>query len=115
MKKLSILSVIFGLFLTLNVSAQFKIPENEKALTTEQKMLPFAMSMSLSVVSEMHDEQYLAVLKIFQKQVGYWSEELKPMVELEVDVADYKRMEIAVWRRQKPCVKNRVSRTHGKC
>jgi hypothetical protein len=96
MKKLSILAILIGLSLSFSVSAQFKSPKDEKVLTTEQKMLPFAMSMSLSVMGEMHDDQYLSVLTIFQKQISYWSEELKSVVELDKDVADYKRMDVAL-------------------
>ncbi len=96
MKKLSILAIIIGLFLTLSVSAQVKLPKDEKALTNEQKMLPFAMSMSLSILGEMHDDRNLEVLTIFQKQMSYWSNELKPVIEMDKDIADYKRMDIAL-------------------
>jgi putative lipoic acid-binding regulatory protein len=96
MKKITILSIIIGLFLTLSVSAQIKTPKNENALTSEQKMLPFAMSMALSVAGEMHDEQYSSVLAIFQKQMPHWSNELKPVVEMDKNTADYKRLDIAL-------------------
>jgi putative lipoic acid-binding regulatory protein len=96
MKKLSLLAIIFGLFLALSVSAQVKAPQNEKDLTTEQKMLPFAMSMALSVIGEMHDEGYLQVLTIFQRQLPHWSNELKPVVEMDKNVPDYKRLDISL-------------------
>lgn len=96
MKKLSILTILIGLFLTASVSAQFKAPKDDKTLTTEQKMLPFAMAMSLSVLGEMHDEQNLAVLTIFQQQIRYWSNELKPVIEMDANIADYKRMDISL-------------------
>jgi hypothetical protein len=96
MKKLSLLAIIFGLFLSLSAFAQIKTPKDENALTTEQKMLPFAMGMALSVLGEMHDEQHLTALTIFQKQIRYWSEELKPVVEMDKNIADFKRMDIAL-------------------
>jgi hypothetical protein len=96
MKKLSILAILIGLFLNFSIAAQIKPQKDEKALTTAQKMLPLAMAMSLSVLGEMHDEQNLTVLTIFQRQIGYWSEELKPVVEMETDIANYKRLDIAL-------------------
>ena len=96
MRKFFYLSIIIGLFLSFNISAQVKTPKNENALTSEQKMLPFAMSMSLSVLGEMHDQTNLAVLTIFQKQISHWSNELKPVVEMDKDTADYKRLEISL-------------------
>jgi putative lipoic acid-binding regulatory protein len=92
MKKTLLLTLILVLTGTLNVFSQ----SNDSGLTDEQKMLPFAMAMSLSVVGEMHDEQYLTVLTMFQRQVRYWSEELKPVVEMKKDTADYKRLDIAL-------------------
>jgi putative lipoic acid-binding regulatory protein len=92
MKKTLLLALILVLTGTLNVFSQ----SNDSGLTDEQKMLPFAMAMSLSVVGEMHDEQYLTVLTMFQRQVRYWSEELKPVVEMKKDTADYKRLDIAL-------------------
>lgn len=96
MKKLSALAILIGLFLTISVSAQIKTPKNENGLTKEQKMLPFAMSMSLSVLGEMHDQTNLEVLTIFQKQMPHWSNELKPVVEMDKNIADYKRLDIAL-------------------
>ena len=90
MKKTSIAVILIGLFFSLNISAQ------NTGLTTEQKMLPFAMSMALSVVGEMHDETNLEVLTIFQKRMPHWAKELKPVVEMDKDVPDYKRMDIAL-------------------
>ncbi len=96
MKKFALLLTLVLCFSAINASAQIKLPKDEKALTNEQKMLPFAMAMSLSVVGEMPDEQYLSVLTKFQKQIGYWSNELKPVVEMDKDVADYKRLDISL-------------------
>ena len=95
MKKFTYLTILLGLFLTIGVSAQIKLPNDEKGLTNEQKMLPFAMAMSLSVLGEMHDDNYLSVLSEFQK-LSHWSAELKPVTELNKDTADYKRLDISL-------------------
>lgn len=87
MKKNIILAILITAFLALNISAQ--------SLTTEQKMTPFAIGMSLSVLGEMHDENYHAALSQYQKNISYYSAELKPVIELSKDAADYKRMDIA--------------------
>ena len=89
MKKTSIAVILIGLFFSLNISAQ------NTGLTTEQKMLPFALGASLSVIGEMHDEQNLSVLTIFQKQLPHWSKELLPVVEMSKDAPNYKRLDIA--------------------
>ena len=95
MKKFALLTIILGLLFTMNASAQIKLPKDEKALTNEQKMLPFAMAMSLSVLGEMHDDNYLIVLSVFQK-LPHWSAELKPVTELTKDTADYKRLDVSL-------------------
>lgn len=87
MKKNTILAILVTAFFALNISAQ--------SLTTEQKMTPFAVGMSLSVLGEMHDDNYLAALSEYQKNIRYYSAELKPVIELTKDSADYKRMDIA--------------------
>lgn len=92
MKKLILTTIIGALCFTFSVSAQ----NSNSSLTTEQKMLPFAMSMSLAVLGEMHDETNLEVLNIFQKRMPHWSKELKPVVELEKDAADYKRLDVVM-------------------
>lgn len=96
MKKIAILLTLIIPLFAVNISAQIKTSENENTLTTEQKMLPFAMAMSLSVLGEMHDDNYLSALTMFQKQIRYWSEELKPVVEMDEDIADYKRLDISL-------------------
>ncbi|MCD9189440.1 MAG: hypothetical protein LUM44_23715 [Pyrinomonadaceae bacterium] len=87
MKKNTILAILFTVFLALDISAQ--------KLTTEQKMTPFAVGMSLSVLGEMHDENYQAALSEYQKNISYYSAELKPVIGLAKDSADYKRMDVA--------------------
>lgn len=87
MKKNTILAILISAFLALNISAQ--------SLTTEQKMTPFAVGMSLSVLGEMYDENYHVALSEYQKNISYYSAELKPVVELSKDAADYKRLDIA--------------------
>lgn len=96
MKKSAILLTLIISLFAVSLSAQIKTSENENTLTTEQKMLPFAMAMSLSVLGEMHDDNYLSALTMFQKQIRYWSEELKPVVEMDEDIADYKRLDISL-------------------
>ncbi|HQU83533.1 MAG TPA: hypothetical protein PKY59_10425 [Pyrinomonadaceae bacterium] len=87
MKKNTILAILISAFLALNVSAQ--------SLTTEQKMTPFAIGMSLSVLGEIHDANYHAALSEYQKNIRYYSAELKPVIELSSDAEDYKRLDVA--------------------
>lgn len=85
------MTLIIALF-TADISAQ----SNGNGLTTEQKMLPFAMSMALSVLGEMHDQTNLEVLTTFQKQMPHWANELKPVIEMDENIADYKRMDVVL-------------------
>lgn len=77
-------------------AADISAQSNANGFTTEQKMLPYAMSMALSVLGEMHDQKNLEVLTIFQKQMPHWANELKPVVEMDENIADYKRMDIVL-------------------
>ena len=86
MKKNTILAIIFSAFFAFNISAQ--------NLTTEQKMTPFAVGMSLSVLGEMHDDNYQSALSEYQKNISYYSAELKPVIDLPKDAAEYKRMDV---------------------
>ncbi len=95
MKKYTLLLILITYVFAVNVSAQIKLPKNETQHTAEQKMLPFAMAMSLSVLGEMHDDNYLSVLSVFQK-LPHWSAELKPVTEMSKDTADYKRLDISL-------------------
>jgi hypothetical protein len=95
MKKFALLFTLIICFSAINASAQVKLPKDEKTLTNEQKMLPFAMAMSLSVLGEMHDDNYLTVLSVFQK-LPHWATELKPVTEMSKDTADYKRLDISL-------------------
>lgn len=92
MKKLTLTTIIAVFCFAVNVTAQ----NGNSSLTTEQKMLPFAMSMSLAVLGEMHDETNLEVLTVFQKQMTHWSNELKPVVELDKETADFKRLDVVM-------------------
>ncbi len=85
MKKTIFITLIIGLFFTFSVSAQIKPPANQNELTNAQKMLPFAMGMSLAVLSERYDENYHEVIVSIQKQIRYYSVELKPVVDLKKD------------------------------
>ncbi|MBX7174411.1 MAG: hypothetical protein K1X72_25790 [Pyrinomonadaceae bacterium] len=94
MKKLAFLSIIVSLFFTVNATAQFKPPANKKELTNQQKMLPFAMGMALSVLGERYDENHYEVIVSLQKQIRYWSAELKPVVDLKNEKNNYLRREV---------------------
>lgn len=87
MKNNTILAILFTAFLAINISAQ--------NLTNEQKMTPFAVGMAVSVLGEMHDANYHAALSEYQKNISYYAAELKPVIELSSDSADYKRLDVA--------------------
>jgi hypothetical protein len=93
MKKIILLSVIIGLFLTLNISAQIGKPKSN-GLNVQQKMLPFAMGMSLCVLRERYDENHYEVIASLQRQIRYWSEELKPVVDLRDEKNNYIRRDV---------------------
>lgn len=86
MKKIFI-STILTIILAIGVSAQ---------TTTEQKMLPFGIGMSVSVLGEMYDEQNQTALVEFQQGISYYSAELKPLVDLKKDESIYKRMDVGL-------------------
>ncbi len=92
MKKTTILAILISAFLALNISAQ----TTQGSLTTEQKMIPFAVGMSLSVLGEIYDENYQVALTEFQTGISYYSAELKPVVDLKEDVSSYTRMDVAL-------------------
>ncbi len=94
MKKLTIHAFLLSLALAVSLAAQ--VSPASKTKTTEQKMLPFAMTMALTVVGEMDDEQHLSVLTTFQKQMPSWSDALKPVVDMQSDIEDYKRRNITI-------------------
>jgi hypothetical protein len=91
MKKTTFLAILIGILLTANTFAQ----TNKGELTTEQKMLPFAIGMSISVLSETHDDNYLAVLSMIEKQIPPYSGDLKPVIDLKKDAADSQRLDVA--------------------
>lgn len=93
MKKLTLLSIIIGLFLTLNISAQIGKPKSN-GLNVQQKMLPFAVGMSLCILRERYDENHYEVIASLQRQIRYWSAELKPVVELRDEKNNYIRREV---------------------
>lgn len=92
MKKHTILAILISAFLALNISAQ----TTQSGLTKEQKMIPFAVGMSLSVLGEMYDENYQSALTDFQTGISYYSAELKPVVDLKEDASSYVRMDVAL-------------------
>lgn len=83
--------VMTGIFGAVGAFAQVK----QTTMSKEQKMLPFAVGMSLSVLGEMHDENYASALAVFQKDMPTYSAALKPVVELRKDAADYVRLDVA--------------------
>lgn len=89
MKKLSILTILIAAIFVVNVSAQ------SGDLTNSQKMTPFAVGMSLSVLGEMYDENYQNALSEYQRNIRYYSNELKPVVELKKDASSYMRLDVA--------------------
>lgn len=92
MKKNTILAILISAFLALNISAQ----TNRDGLTNEQKMIPFAVGMSLSVLGEMYDENYQVALTEFQTGISAYSAELKPLVDLRKDASNYVRMDTSL-------------------
>jgi hypothetical protein len=87
MRKIFISVLLTICLLTIGVSAQN---------SNEQKMLPFAMGMSVSVLGEMYDEQNQTALIDFQQGLTYYSAELKPLVDLKKDESIYKRMDVGI-------------------
>lgn len=84
MKKYALLTVIFALFLTSNAAAQFKAPKPKVSnLTNQQKMIPFALGMALSVLREDYDENHYQIVVILQQKISNWSKELKFVVDLK--------------------------------
>lgn len=89
MKKLTILAILIAAMFAVNISAQ------TNDLTNSQKMTPFAVGMSLSVLGEMYDENYQNALSEYQRNIRYYSAELKPVVDLRKDAASYVRLDVA--------------------
>jgi len=58
-------------------------------------MTPFAVGMSLSVLGEMYDENYQNALSEYQKNIRYYSAELKPVVDLKENASSYDRLDVA--------------------
>lgn len=85
MKKISLLFILIASVFAVNAMAQFTTPKQESELKSEQKMLPFAMGMSLAVLSARHNDNFLEVTKMLQSGIRYYSAELKPVVNLNTD------------------------------
>ena len=77
----------------VNSAAQFTAPIQNNEQNSEQTMLPFAMGMSLAVLSERHDDNFLSVITTLQESIRYYSAELKPVVDLKVDDNEWTRRE----------------------
>jgi hypothetical protein len=95
MKKFTYLTIIIGLFLTLNISAQIKLPEQKNDLTKAQKMMPFAMGMAVEVLSLRYDQNHYDAVVDFQKSIRYFAVELTPLVDLKDDKNEMLRATVA--------------------
>jgi hypothetical protein len=93
MKKFIFLTIILGLFLTIGISAQVKLPEQKNDLTRAQKMMPFAMGMAVEVLSLRYDKNHYDSVVEFQKSIRYFSVELTPLVDLKDDKNEILRAE----------------------
>jgi hypothetical protein len=94
MKKFTYLTIIIGLFLTLNISAQIKLPEQKNDLTKAQKMMPFAMGMAVEVLSLRYNQNHYDSVVDFQTSIRYFAVELTPLVDLKDDKNEILRTEI---------------------
>jgi hypothetical protein len=95
MKKFIFLTIILGLFLTIGISAQVKLPEQKNDLTKAQKMMPFAMGMAVEVLSLRYDKNHYDSVVEFQKSIRYFSVELTPLVDLKDDKNEMLRATVA--------------------
>jgi hypothetical protein len=94
MKNFVFLTLIFGLFLT-TTSAQIKLQQQKSDLTKAQKMMPFAMGMSVEVLALRYDKNHYEALSDIQKSIRYFSAELQPLVDLKDDKNETLRATIA--------------------
>jgi hypothetical protein len=95
MKKFTLLTILLGIFLTISVSAQIKLPEQKNDLTKVQKMMPFAMGMAVEVLSLRYDQNHYDAVVDFQKSIRYFSVELTPLVDLKDDKNEMLRATVA--------------------
>jgi hypothetical protein len=95
MKKFTLLTILLGVFLTISVSAQIKLPEQKNDLTKAQKMMPFAMGMAVEVLSLRYDQNHYDSVVDFQKSIRYFSVELTPLVDLKDDKNEVLRATVA--------------------
>jgi hypothetical protein len=95
MKKFIFLTIILGLFLTIGISAQVKLPEQKNELTKAQKMMPFAMGMAVEVLSLRYDKNHYDSVVEFQKSIRYFSVELTPLVDVKDDENEMLRATVA--------------------
>lgn len=95
MKKFTLLAILIGLFLSLNISAQIKLPEQKNELTKAQKMMPFAMGMAVEVLSLRYDQNHYDAVVDFQRSIRYFAVELTPLVDLKDDKNEMLRANVA--------------------
>ena len=93
MKKLSLLFILIASVFVVSSSAQFTEQEQKNEQSSGRKMLPFAMGMSLAVLSERHNDNFLEVISTLQESIRYYSAELKPVVDMKVDENEWIRRE----------------------
>jgi hypothetical protein len=94
MKKIAFFTLILGLFLT-TTSAQIKLPKQKDDLTKAQKMMPFALGMSVEVLALRYDKNHYEAVSDIQKSIRYFSVELQPLLDLKDDKNEILRTQIA--------------------
>jgi hypothetical protein len=99
MMSLRNLTVVFLLTL-VGVVATFgqtaEAPNKGYLLTAQQRMIPFALGMSLGVVAEVADEQHESIVKMIGGQIRYYGDELKPVMNLRRGLRESERREIVI-------------------
>lgn len=108
MKKSIILFFVIISIFAVNISAQTNNSDKKNStLTNAQKMIPFVMGMSLSVLRDRDDKNFLFAIEK-TKQIRYFSAELLPVTELE-SKAD-KELRQAVVDKASEALKNKMSK-----
>lgn len=108
MKRSIILFFVIISIFAVNISAQTNNSDKKNSnLTNAQKMIPFVMGMSLSVLRDRDDKNFLFAIEK-TKQIRYFSAELLPVTELE-SKAD-KELRQAVVDKASEALKNKMSK-----
>lgn len=85
LKKLALLLPIIVFAASVTFAQSAGSAKGDGGLTNEQKMLPFALGMSLSVLGEMYDSNHYGVVDVIGKQIRYYGAELRPVIVLDAD------------------------------